>query len=138
MRQTRGMAAVLAVMGGLAVAATGVEAQSEFPIGYGECVQLAKAKRALEAAGIEEFLERDPAEVARAQGTRGVKAIQDYIDLREKVLFRCPSNVLNATAAPLEERLRAKPPLPGKGPAPSRPAADRRTSPIPLPTPRPI
>jgi hypothetical protein len=138
MNQARGIAGLLAAAVGLGIAVTGVEAQSVFPIGRSDCVQLAKAKRALESAGIEEFLKRDPAEVARVQGERGVKAMGDYIEIREKVLFRCPPNVLNATAAPLEERLLAKPPLPGKGPAPSRPAVDRRSSPLPLPTPRPI
>ena len=69
------------------------------------------------------------------QGERGVKAMRDYIEIREKVLFRCPPNVLNATAAPLEERMLTKPPLPGKGPVQSRPAVDRRSSPVPLPTP---
>jgi hypothetical protein len=138
MKQAREMAGLIAVMGGFAIAVPGVGAQSQFPIERADCVQLAKAKRALEAAGIEDFLGRDPAEVARVQGERGVKAMRDYIEIREKVLFRCPPNVLNATAAPLEERMLTKPPLPGKGPVQSRPAVDRRSSPVPLPTPRPI
>lgn len=104
-------------------------------LGRPECVQLAQRKKSLEAAGIRDTLAQRPAEVVAQHGRAAVERVQQYIALSEKVLFRCPLHVLNATAAPLEERMQYLPPLPGKGPRRARVIAPRGTI-IPLPVQR--
>jgi hypothetical protein len=103
-----------------------------------DCVGLVRRVRAEEADGMREIMAQEPAQVAHERGPAFLQRVQDYIALREAVLFRCPPNVLNATAAPLEERLQAEPPLPGKGPKRARPTMQRRPGAVPLPMPRPI
>ena len=130
----------------LAVLAAGLVVDAEAQqLGAGEgmlqrsdCVQLVRRKRDQEAAGMRDVIGQPPAAVARDQGPAFLQKVRDYIRLREMVLFRCPPNVLNATAAPLEERMKAAPPLPGRGPKLERRAVQRPVGPVPLPVPRPI
>ncbi len=130
-------------MGGVAAGLV-VEAQAQ-QVGTGEgmierseCVRLVRRKRDQEAAGMRDVMGQAPDVVARERGPAFLQQVRDYILVREMVLFRCPQNVLNATAAPLEERMKAAPPLPGRGPKRARPAVQRSISPVPLPVPRPI
>jgi hypothetical protein len=140
MKEQRGFILALAVTG---LVAAGLEPARAQAAGVGEierdeCARLARQKRAVEAGGMRDLLARSPGEVAREGGPATLQKMRDYIELREAVLFRCPPNVLNATAAPLDERLKAAPVLPGKGPRRARPAVERRSQPVPLPTQRPI
>lgn len=122
---------------GTAVGA-GAQAAGGATPGRDQCADLARSLKALEAEGMRAVLARDPAEVEKTLGAGAVRQVRDYIALREKVLFSCPPFVLNATAAPLAERLAKAPPLPGKGPKLNRrPAAPARVL-VPLPVRRPI
>ena len=122
--------------GGVSEATAQQTSAGEGMLGRVECVRLVRLKRAQEAGGMRDMLAREPDQLAQERGPAFLQKVREYIGLREAVLFRCPPNVLNATAAPLDERLKAEPPLPGKGPKLTRPAVQRRT--VPLPVPRPI
>ena len=80
------------------------------------CAKLALEKKKLEKGGVESYLAMKPQKVLSSRGRPVVDQVRHYISLREKVLFRCPRNVLNATAAPIGQRQQVKPPLPVKGP----------------------
>lgn len=92
------------------------EARAEPLLGRAVCVKLALEKKGLEDTGIDAYLKQAPTAVLASQGQATVEKVRQYIGLREKVLFRCPRNVLNAAAAPIEQRAKMKPPLPAKGP----------------------
>ena len=93
-----------------------VTARSQTLLDRDTCVKFAMQKKTLEDAGVRDLLQQAPADVAARQGPQVVESVKRYIALSEKVLFQCPVHVLNATAAPLEERERYLPPLPRKGP----------------------
>lgn len=115
----------------LAVLVGGGGAVAQEP-GREACAELARSLKDLEAQGLRDYLGRDPASLDGGVHER----MRAYIALREMVLFRCPPNVLNATAAPLSERLAQVPPLPGKGPKLIVRQAPKRL--VPLPVRRPI
>lgn len=99
------------------------------------CVKLALEQKAMEADGIQALLALPPADIVAQRGRSIAQKVRGYIDLREKVLFQCPLHVLNATAAPLEEREKYMPPLPLKGPRRARVELPRMPL-VPLPVPR--
>jgi hypothetical protein len=103
-----GLCLVLAASGGVWAQGT---AGADAP-GREACAGLARSLKDMEVGGMRDYLARDPATVEAGARAR----VRDYIALRETVLFRCPPYVLNATAAPLAERLAKVPPPPGKGP----------------------
>lgn len=100
------------------------------------CTKLTLEKKKLEKAGIEAYLAMKPQKVLSARGRPVVDQVRHYISLREKVLFRCPLNVLNATAAPIGQRQRVKPPLPVKGPKRAVRLRPRQRLLVPLPVKR--
>ncbi len=100
-----------------------------------ECIALAKQKQRLEGSGVKDLLQRDPSDVVARRGRSGVDGVRQYIWLNEQLLFQCPIHILNATAAPLEERRRLRPPLPAKGPMRRVNAVPRRAI-VPLPVKR--
>ena len=100
------------------------------------CTKLALEKNKLEKRGVGAFLAMKPQKVLSSHGRSVVDQVRHYITLREAVLFRCPRNVLNATAAPVDQRRLAKPPLPVKGPKRAVRIRPRRPLLVPLPVQR--
>ena len=91
-------------------------ARGETPLGRDACTKLALERKSLEKGGIRKYLAMQPQNVVSTYGLAVVERVRHYISLSEKVLFQCPLNVLNATAAPLASRSGMVPPLPVKGP----------------------
>lgn len=112
------------------------EARAEPLLGRAACVKLAREKKSLENGGVSAYLQMAPESVLSAHGRSAVEQVRQYIGLREKVLFRCPRNVLNATAAPFERRAKLQPPLPVKGPKRAVRLRKRDRSLVPLPVQR--
>jgi hypothetical protein len=100
------------------------------------CVKLALEKKKLEKGGVEAYLAMKPQKVLSSRGRPVVAQVRHYITIREKVLFRCPRNVLNATAAPIKRRHQVKPPLPIKGPKRAVRHRPRQRLLVPLPVKR--
>lgn len=91
-------------------------ARTSNTLGRATCTKLALETKALERGGVEKFLKMKPQNVVADHGRPVVERVRHYISLKEQVLFRCPLNVLNATAAPIADRAGIAPPLPVKGP----------------------
>ena len=110
-------------------------ARGEGKLGRAECTKLALEKKALDKSDVRKYLEMPPQKVAAEFGRPFVERVRHYIALSEKVLFQCPSFVLNANAAPVGERAKIVPPLPAKGPLRARVRKLRRPL-VPLPVKR--
>lgn len=83
---------------------------------HAACRQLALERNRLENEGVKQHLALKPSDVLARFGRSGVTRVETYIKLSEQVLFKCPPNILNATAAPIEHREQFLPPTPMKGP----------------------
>jgi hypothetical protein len=81
-----------------------------------QCVKMALKKANLEKSGIRKIMAMQPSDVRSKFGDPGIERVRGYIALREKVLFNCPADVLNMTAAALRRDKKLIPPLPQKRP----------------------
>ncbi|MGI9477683.1 MAG: hypothetical protein ACR2PI_13355 [Hyphomicrobiaceae bacterium] len=109
-------------------------ARSEEKPGRAECRKLALEKRALDKAGMANYLAKSPESVAAQRGRSFVDSVRHYISLSETVLFKCPRYVLNANVGRSKDAS-AIPPLPVKGPYKARARKPRRLL-VPLPVKR--
>ncbi len=114
----------------------GASARADTPPDRATCIKLALEKDKLEKGGVDTYLAMKPQKVLSSHGRTVVDQVRHYITLRETVLFRCPRNVLNATAAPIDERRLIKPPLPVQGPKRAVRVRPRQRLLVPLPVQR--
>lgn len=134
MRQVFFAGSVLGVMicCGIGGAAT---ARAEAELARPACVKLALRKKRLDNSRLRRFLAMSPEKVRSEHGRPVMERVRNYIALSEKVLFKCPPFVLNATMAPLRWRMSRPPPLPTRGPKQTRSVRPRGGL-VPLPVKR--